>query len=142
MKKVFDKILNCNDVDVLKNCVIIMAENEEIGMNDKVMLDNLLQLRGEVDSCNFDEETAKLHLCIINEIGCMESARVNFHKIQYNRVNEWDFCVLWGEMIRQHSSKIRKWFPDIREIDFEQKILDECKTFLDSGKLPYYDLKL
>lgn len=142
MKKVFDKILNCNDVDVLKNCITIMAENEEIGMNDRVMLDNLLQLRGEVDSCNFDEETAKLHLCIIGEIGCIESARVNFHKVQYARVNEWDFCVLWGEMIRFHGDKIKKWFPGIGEIDFEDKILEECKVFLNSGKLPYYDLNL
>lgn len=142
MKQVFDKILECQDVDVLKNCITIMAENVELGMNDKVMLDTLMQLRGEVDSCNFDEETAKLHLCLIDKIECVEAARVNFHKVQYDRLNEWDFCVLWGEMINLHGDKIKRWFPNISEICFEQKILDECKTFLDNGKLPYYDLKL
>ena len=142
MKQVFNEILKCDDIDVLKNCIKIMAENEELGMNDKVMLDNLMQLRGEVDSCNFDEDTAKLHLCLIGQIDCMEAARVNFHKVQYDRVNEWDFCVLWAEMVRQNGEKIRKWFPGIREIDLEEKILDECKAFLDAGKLPYYDLKV
>lgn len=142
MKQVFDKILECDDVDVLKNCITIMADNEELGMNDKVMLDNLMQLRGEVDSCNFDEDTAKLHLSLISKIDCIEAARANFHKVLYERVNEWDFCVLWGEMIKQHEGIIRRWFPNIGEIDFEEKILDECKDFLDNGKLPYYDLKL
>lgn len=142
MKKVFEKILECEDIDVLKNCIKIMADNEELGMNDKVMLDNLMQLRSEVDSCNFDEDTAKLHLCLIGKIDCMEAARVNFHKVQYDRVNEWDFCVLWAEMVKQNGEKIRKWFPNIGEICFEQKILDECRCFLDNGKLPYYDLKI
>lgn len=142
MKKVFEEILECDDIDVLKNCIRIMAGNEELGMNDKVQLDNLLRLRGEIDSCNFDEETAKLHLCIIRKIDTMEAARVNFHKVKYDRVNEWDFCVLWGEMVRMHGEKIRRWFPCIGEICFEQKILDECNSFLNSGKLPYYDLKL
>lgn len=142
MKQVFDKILECDDVDVLKNCITIMADNVELGMNDKVLLDTLMQLRGEVDSCNFDEETAKLHLCLIGKIECVEAARVNFHKVQYDRVNEWDFCVLWAEMVNQHKDIIKKWFPGIGEIDFEEKILDECKAFLDNGKLPYYDLRL
>lgn len=45
-------------------------------------------------------------------------------------------------MIKTHGDKIKRWFPNIGDICFEQKILDECKTFLDNGKLPYYDLKL
>lgn len=112
------------------------------GMSDKVMLSNLLQLRGEADSCNYDEDTAKLHLCIIGKIDCVETARVNYNKIENDNINEWDFVVLWAEMERIHGEKIRKWFPSIREMDFESKILDECALFVKAGKLPYYDLNL
>lgn len=142
MKKVFKKILDCDDINAVKNCVSIMAENEEIGMNDRAMLENMKQLQGEIDSCNFDEDTARLHLCLIGQIDSMEAARVNFHKVQYDRVNEWDFAVLWAEMVKMHGKKIRKWFPGIREVEFENRILDECRAFLDDGKLPYYDLKV
>lgn len=142
MKEIFKRILSSDDVDELRNCIKIMAENEEIGMDDKAMLNNLLQLRGEVDTCNFDEDTAKLHLCVIGKIDCIEAARVNYQKVKYDRVEEWDFVVLWAEMVRMHEKKIRKWFPDIREVTFEEKILDECVSFLESGKLPYYDLNL
>lgn len=142
MKEIFKKILESDDMNELRNCIRIMAENEEIGMSDKVMLCNLLQLRGEADSCNYDEDTAKLHLCIIGKIGCVEAARVNYNKVECKSINEWDFVVLWAEMERIHGEKIKKWFPNIREMDFESKVLDECESFLNAGKLPYYDLNL
>lgn len=142
MKEIFKKILSSDDVDELRNCIKIMVENEEIGMGDKAMLNNLLQLRGEVDGCNYDEDTAKLHLCIIGKVGCIEPARANYNKIECGSINEWDFVVLWAEMERIHGDKIKKWFPNIRAIGFESKILDECVFFLNAGKLPYYDLNL
>lgn len=142
MKKIFKAILDCKDIVAVKNCVTIMAENIELGMSDRVLLDTLMQLRGEVGSCNFDEDTARLHLCIIGGLDCIDTAMTNFCKIKNDRISEWDFVVLWAEMIKANGKKIRKWFPRIREIDFDEKILDECVSFLGSGKLPYYDLKL
>ncbi len=48
MKKVFENILSCNDTQVIKNCVAIMADCCEVGMNDSVMLDMMKQVKGEV----------------------------------------------------------------------------------------------
>ena len=53
-----------------------------------------------------------------------------------------DWCVLWGEMVKRNDVKIKKWFQKISELDFERKIFDECISFLNSGELPYYDLKV
>lgn len=142
MKEIIKKILSCDDINVVKNCVMIMADNEEIGMSDKVNLDNLLQLRGEVDSCNFDEDTAKLHLCIIGFPHAVDIAKDYWNKVKNTKINIWDWCVLWGEMDRRNGSKIRKWFPTLRGTDYEKKVFDECLSFLDNGNLPYYDLKV
>ena len=50
--------------------------------------------------------------------------------------------MLCGEMFNRNATKIRSWFPNIREIDFEKKIFDECISFLESGQMPFYDLKV
>ena len=58
---------------------------------------------------------------------------------------EWEDVVryiLVREMTNLHTEKIRKWFPGINQIDMERKIFDECVSFLEKGKLPYYDLKV
>lgn len=55
-------------------------------------------------------------------------------------INDW--CVLWGEMVKQNDKKIKKWFPKINTLDYEQKIFDECISFLNNGGLPYYDLNI
>lgn len=39
MKKVFEDIIASNDMQAIKNCVTIMADCCEVGMNDSVMLD-------------------------------------------------------------------------------------------------------
>lgn len=142
MKKVFEKILECDDIEVIKNCVRIIAENEELGMNDSVMLVNLKQLQGEVDSCHYDEDMAKLHLCLIKSIHAIDIAKDYWSKVEGKNINVWDWCVLWGEMDRQNGDKIRKWFPNSKGISYEEKVFDECLSFLDNGKLPYYDLNV
>ena len=35
-----------------------------------------------------------------------------------------------------------KWFPKINTYNYEQKIFDECISFLESGRLPYYELNV
>lgn len=100
------------------------------------------QVQGEVDDCHYDEEMAKMHLCLIGNLHGMDVAKDYFHEVKDKKVNIWDWCVLWGEMVRRHGHKIRKWFPNIREMDFERKVFDECIAFLDNGKLPYFDLNV
>ena len=48
MKKVFEDIIDSNDMQVIKNCVTIMADCCEVGMNDSVMLDMMKQVHGEI----------------------------------------------------------------------------------------------
>lgn len=142
MKKVFESILASDDIQEVKNCVAIMAESCEIGMNNGTMLEMLKQLKGEIDSCHYDEETADLHLCLIEQLHAKDIAKDYWHQMSNFDINEQDWCVLWGEMTNLHTEKIRKWFPGISQIDLERKIFDECVSFLKKGKLPYYDLKV
>ena len=142
MKKVFERVLACDDMQVVRNCVSIIADNCEIGMNDGTMLETMKQVQGEIGACHYDEEMAKMHLCLIGNIHCIDAAKDFFCKVKNDKINVWDWCVLWGEMVNRNATKIRSWFPNIREIDFEKKIFDECISFLESGQMPFYDLKL
>ena len=45
-------------------------------------------------------------------------------------------------MVKRNDAKIKKWFPKINTYNYEQKIFDECISFLESGRLPYYDLNV
>ena len=45
MKKVFEDIIASNDMQAIKNCVTIMADCCEVGMNDSVMLDVMKQVQ-------------------------------------------------------------------------------------------------
>lgn len=47
-----------------------------------------------------------------------------------------------GEMVKRNDAKIKKWFPKINTYNYEQKIFDECISFLESDRLPYYDLNV
>ena len=58
----------------------------------------------------------------------------------FSKITLQDWTVLWGEMVNQNESKIKKWFPEIKTIDYEYKIFDECVSFLDNKNLPYSDL--
>jgi hypothetical protein len=142
MKKVFENILSCNDTQVIKNCVAIMADCCEVGMNDNVMLDMMKQVQGEVAECHYDEEMADLHLCLIGQLHTKDVAKDYWHEVKNDNINLDDWCVLWGEMVKRNDGKIKKWFPKISALDFERKIFDECISFLNSGELPFYDLKV
>ena len=142
MKKVFERVLACDDIQAVKNVVSIMAESCDIGMNDSCALEMMKQVQGEIGACHYDEEMAKMHLCLICNIHCIDAAKDFFCKVKNDKINVWDWCVLWGEMVNRNSTKIRSWFPNIREIDFEKKIFDECISFLESGQMPFYDLKV
>ena len=119
-----------------------MAELSEIGMNNETMLDALKQVKGEFSDCNYDEEMARLHLCLIGQLDTIDQAKDYWNEVNNSRINIHDWCVLWGEMVRRHGDKIKKWFPKISIMDFERKIFDECISFLDNGELPYYNLNV
>ena len=60
MKKVFEEIIASNDMQAIKNCVTIMADCCEVGMNDSVMLDMMKKVKREVGDCHLDEEAADI----------------------------------------------------------------------------------
>ena len=67
MKKVFEDIIASNDMQAIKNCVTIMADCCEVGMNDSVMLDVMKQVQGEIGACHYrtvNIEGASLHRII------------------------------------------------------------------------------
>lgn len=68
MKKVFEKVVSCEDMQELKACLQIMIESCEIGMNNSAMLEMMKQIQGEVSGCNYDEEMADMHLCLIGQL--------------------------------------------------------------------------
>lgn len=65
MKKVFEDIIASNDIQAIKNCVTIMADCCEVGMNDSVMLDMMKQIKGEIGACHYNEDMADMHLCLM-----------------------------------------------------------------------------
>ena len=142
MKKVFENILESNDIQTIKNCVTIMADCCEVVMNDGVMLDMMKQVQGEICECHFDEEMADIHLCLINQLHIKDVAKDYWHEVKNDKINLEDWCVLWGEMVKRNGEKIKKWFPKINAIDYERKIFDECISFLNNGEFPYHDLKV
>ena len=142
MKKVFERVLACNDMQVVRNCVSIIADNCEIGMNDGTMLETMKQVQGEIGACHYDEEMAKMHLCLIGQLHTADVAKDYWHEVDNDKITIPDWLVLWGEMVKRNDAKIKKWFPKCSTLDFEKKILDECVSFLGSGQMPFYDLKV
>ena len=142
MKKVFENILASNDIQSIKNCVTIIADCCEVGMNDSVMLDMMKQVHGEVAECHYDEEMSDLHLCLIGQLHTKDFAKDYWHEVKNDNITINDWFVLWGEMVRRNDGKIKKWFPKINALDYERKIFDECISFLNNGELPYNDLKV
>lgn len=142
MKKVFEDIIGSNDMQAIKNCVTIMADCCEVGMNDSVMLDMMKHVRGEIGECHYNEEMADMHLCIIGQLHTKDVAKDYWHEVKNDKINMADWCVLWGEMENRNDAKIKKWFPKINTYNYEQKIFDECISFLESGRLPYYELNV
>lgn len=142
MKKVFENILESNDIQSIKNCVTIMADCCEVGMNDSVMLDMMKQVQSEIGDCHFDEEMTDMHLCLIGQLHTKDVAKDYWNEVKNDNINLEDWCVLWGEMVKRNDAKIKKWFQKINTYNYEQKIFDECISFLESGRLPYYDLNV
>lgn len=142
MKRIFNEILKCNDIQTIKNCVSIIAESVEIGMNDGCLLEMLKSLQGEISTCNYDEETADLHLCLINQLHTKDVAKDYWSDDIDTIINQYDWYVLWGEMIKRNEAKIKKWFPGIKLIDYERKICEECLNFIDNNGLPYHNLNV
>lgn len=79
MKKVFEDIIASNDMQAIKNCVTIMADCCEVGMNDSVMLDMMKQVQGEIGACHYNEEMADMHLCLIGQLHTKDVAKDYWH---------------------------------------------------------------
>lgn len=141
MKEIFQKAIDCKDIQVKNNIIRIMEEYCELGMNAAQLLDMEREINSELGDCHFNKDMAILYLKITNSINCKEPAIDNFIEVtdRYD-VNKWDFCVLWAKMEKNHGEKIRAWFPKISQIDFEGKILDECISFLKNGGIPFRDI--
>lgn len=96
MKKVFEDIIASNDMQAIKNCVTIMADCCEVGMNDSVMLDMMKQVQGEIDACHYNEEMADMHLCLIGQLHTKDVAKDYWHEVKNDNINLEDWCVLRG----------------------------------------------
>ena len=95
MKKVFKNILSSNDIQTIKNCVTIMADCCEVGMNESVLLDMMKQVQGEIGECHFDEEMSDLHLCIIGQLHTKDFAKDYWHDVKNDNITINDWFVLW-----------------------------------------------
>ncbi len=82
MKKVFEDIIASNDMQAIKNCVAIMADCCEVGMNDSVMLDVMKQVQGEIGACHYNEEMADMHLCLIGQLHTKDVAKDYWHEVK------------------------------------------------------------
>lgn len=142
MKEVFNLVIACDDMQVIKNVVSIMAESCEVGMNDGCALEMMKQVQSEAGACHYDEEMADMHLCLIGQLCSKDAAKDYWHEVKNDKIVLPDWLVLWGEMVKRNDAKIRKWFPKIKVIDYERHIFDECISFLDNGGLPFFDLKV
>ena len=142
LEPLFEDIIASNDMQSIKNCVTIMADCCEVGMNDSVMLDMMKQVKGEIGACHYDEEMADVHLCLIDQLHTKDVVKDYWHEVKNNNINLEDWCVLWGEIVKRNDAKIKKWFTKINTLDFERKIFDECVSFLENGGMPYYDLNI
>ena len=86
MKKVFEEIIASNDMQAIKNCVTIMADCCEVGMNDSVMLDMMKKVQSEIGDCHFDEEMADMHLCLIGQLHTKDVAKDYWHEVKNDNI--------------------------------------------------------
>lgn len=87
-----------------------------------------------------EDELMRMHLALIGELKEADYAKDDYPIDNNYGININDWCVLWGEACRKHSSVIHKWFPRISRIDYESRVKDLCIAFLESGKRPFFDL--
>ncbi len=139
MENVIAKAAACTDVDTLQNVVRIMSEYIRPD-NSGRMLEMMKAIIGEVGECHYDEETSTMHLCLISQLYTIDDADRMWREC--NGVTRYDWRVLWGEMCRMHSDKIRRWFPGIGADMARKRIYDECMAFLKAGLTPWHDLNV
>lgn len=140
MKELLGSIDTCNDIDVLKNVISIMSECYYNMPCDRRKLEMMKSAKSELGATHYDDELMRIHLALIGELKEADCAKDNYPIGNNYGININDWCVLWGEMCRNHSSVIYKWFPKICRIDFESRVKDLCIAFLESGKRPFFDL--
>lgn len=129
-----NEIMSCEDIDIVKNCLVITTEACEQHLNKKELLGLMKEIKSEVSGCHYTKEMAQMHLKAIGELPVMDVAKDYWYKVDGGgyRINIYDWCVLWGEMERMHCEKIHRWFGNLQDIDYEAKVYDECIAYLDT----------
>ena len=140
MKELLDSVVMCNDIDVLKNVISIMSEYCYDVPCDRRKIDMIKSVKSELGVTNYDDELMRMHLALIGELKEADYAKDDYPIDNNYGININDWCVLWGEVCRKHSSVIHKWFPRISRIDYESRVKDLCIAFLEDGKRPFFDL--
>lgn len=131
----------CADRQALKNVIGIMADFALMRMDKVSLLNMWKEVQGEIGDAHYNEETAKMHLQIIRQTPRSTGADDYWCPL-CGKLTIWDWYVLWGEMERRHGAKIRRWFRNIGQSDYAERINDECLAFLENGGVPFEDLKL
>lgn len=140
MKEMLKKITDCNDINAIKNTIIIMSDYAETEMTGKARLEMMKSIQSELAGCHYDDELSSLHLAIIGDL-CSKDVAMTYWKMNnMQEITVYDWLVLWGEMTRRNRKKIRTWFPQITTEEFRDRVFDECKAFLESGGDPFRDL--
>lgn len=142
MKDFIEEVRATDDVSVLKNVVSIMAEACAGGLNGASLLETMKKVKSEIGGTSYDYDMARLHLCLIGNLPVMEDAARYWDGHAGDRIGEFDWYVLWGEMVRRNERKIRKWFPGITREELNQKVYDECISAIDTGCIPFHDFSV
>lgn len=140
MKQFIDKIMACDDMQAVKNCVLIMSEAFCAEEQTPRMLELIKEIQSEVDECHYDEDMADMHLRLIGQYGTIQTADARW-KIE-NGIQRYDWRVLWGEMSRRNMDKIVSWFGVMDKSDIDDKIYDECVSFIEHGGNVYHELNV
>lgn len=140
MNETLNKVMACDDINIIKNVVAVMAESTDEYMDGKSRLLMLKKIQSEMSGCHYDEPLSGLHLSLIGRL-CSKEVPMHYWKLnRFQGVTVYDWLVLWCEMERRNGKKIRQWFPRITDEEYCDKLFDECKAFLGSGGDPFRDL--
>lgn len=140
MRKLIERILCCDDIQAVKNCVSIMSDvfcSEEANAR---ILELAKDMQSEIGDCHYDEDMAYMHLFLIGQSETIQTADARWRL--ENGVLRYDWRVLWGEMTRKNMDKIIRWFGVMDKEDIDDKIYDECVSFIDHGGNVFHDLSL
>lgn len=140
MNETLTKVMNCDDINAIKNVIAIMFECTEANMNGKARLQMMKQIQSEISGSHYDESLSDFHLALIGNQHIKDAAIYYWKLNKEKDITIHDWLVLWAEMARRHGDKIRKWFPQMANEDLNDKLFDECLAFLKSGGEPFRDL--